>query len=62
MEVAVSRGEMHHIRDFAVHVISERGVRHGRLVTVPVELDTQTHAHGGEASRHHLHTHVREVG
>jgi len=62
MEVAVLRGEMHDIRDFAEHVISERGVRHGRLVTIPVELDTQTHAHGGEPSRHHLHTHVREVG
>ena len=62
MEVAVLRGEMRDIREFAEHVIPERGVRHGRLVTIPVELDTQTHAHGGEHGHHHLHTHVREVG
>jgi CopG family transcriptional regulator, nickel-responsive regulator len=62
MEVAVLRGEMHDIRHFAEHVISERGVRHGRLVAVPVEIEAQSHAHGGERSRRHLHTHVREAG
>jgi CopG family transcriptional regulator, nickel-responsive regulator len=62
MEVAVLRGEMHEIRAFAEHVIAERGVRHGRLVTVPAEFDTQTHAHGGGRGHRHLHTHVREVG
>src|SRR5262249_34022374 len=32
LELAVLRGEMREIRDFAEHVIAERGVRHGRLV------------------------------
>jgi len=62
LEVAVLRGEMREIRDFAEHVIAERGVRHGRLVAVPVALETERHAHGGERSHRHLHTHVREVG
>ena len=62
MEVAILRGEMHDIRHFAEHVISERGVRHGRLVAVPVEVEAASHAHGAAHSRRHLHTHVREAG
>jgi CopG family transcriptional regulator, nickel-responsive regulator len=62
LEVAVLRGAMHDIRHFAEHVISERGVRHGRLVAVPVEVEAQSHPHGGERGRRHLHTHVREAG
>jgi CopG family nickel-responsive transcriptional regulator len=61
MEVAVLRGVMSDIRHFAEHVISERGVRHGRLVAVPVDVAAETHAHGGERGRRHLHTHVREA-
>ena len=55
-------GAMAEMRHFAEHVISERGVRHGRLVAVPVAVETESHAHGGEPSRKHLHTHVREAG
>ena len=55
------RGAMGDIRHFAEHVISERGVRHGRLVAVPVEVATESHTHGGRG-RNHLHTHVREAG
>ena len=62
MEVAVLRGAMSDIRHFAEHVISERGVRHGRLVAVPVEVAEESHAHGGDDRRRHLHTHVREAG
>jgi len=62
MEVAVLKGAMRDVRDFARHVVSERGVRHGRLVTVPVAFENQTHAHGAEPGRRHLHIHVREAG
>jgi CopG family transcriptional regulator, nickel-responsive regulator len=62
MEVAVLRGAMHDVRDFAQHVGSERGVRHGRLVTVPIEFENQKHAHSAEPSRRHLHVYVREAG
>ena len=61
LEVAVLRGEMSEIRHFAEHVISERGVRHGRLVAVPVEVADESHPHGAERGRRHLHTHVREA-
>jgi CopG family transcriptional regulator, nickel-responsive regulator len=61
MEVAVLRGAMSDIRHFAEHVISERGVRHGRLVAVPVEVATESHTHGGRG-HDHVHTHVREAG
>jgi CopG family nickel-responsive transcriptional regulator len=62
MEVAVLRGAMPELRDFARHLVSERGVRHGRLVTVPVEFENQKHAHSAEPGRRHLHVHVREAG
>ena len=62
MEIAVLRGAMPDVRDFAQHVISERGVRHGRLVTVPVEFETQKHGHGTGPAQRHLHSHVREAG
>jgi CopG family nickel-responsive transcriptional regulator len=61
LEVAVLRGAMNDIRHFAEHVISERGVRHGRLVAVPVAVEAESHPHGGRGQSH-LHTHVREVG
>jgi len=61
MEVAVLRGAMTDIRHFAEHVIAERGVRHGKLVAVPVEVEVEDHAHGGRGQSH-LHTHVREAG
>jgi CopG family transcriptional regulator, nickel-responsive regulator len=60
LEVAVLRGATNEIRDFAAHVISERGVRHGKLVAVPVEVEAASHAHGGRGDPH-LHTHVREA-
>jgi CopG family transcriptional regulator, nickel-responsive regulator len=60
LEVAVLRGSMHDIRRFAEHVVSERGVRHGRLVAVPVKVEAASHVHGGRGGRH-LHTHVREA-
>jgi len=59
MEISVLRGPAEEVRHLAEHVIAERGVRHGRLVTVPVDFDSQTHAHGKEPKHKHLHTHVR---
>ena len=61
MEVSVLRGALRDIQHFARHVIAERGVRHGHLVTIPVELEDQQHAHGAEPSRRHLHVHVKEA-
>jgi CopG family nickel-responsive transcriptional regulator len=62
MEIAVLRGAMPELRHFARRLVSERGVRHGRLVTVPVEFENQKHPHSSEPGRRHLHVHVRETG
>ena len=62
MEVAVLRGAMRDVQHFARHVVSERGVRHGRLVTIPVEFENQNHAHGSGPRQRHQHVHVREAG
>ena len=59
MEVTVLRGAVQEIRHFADHVIAERGVRHGRLVLVPVDERTETHSHGAGAASPHGHLHVR---
>jgi CopG family nickel-responsive transcriptional regulator len=61
MEVAVLRGEIDSVREFADSVIAERGVRHGRLVTIPVELKNEAHPHGSSPGQSHLHAHVRET-
>jgi CopG family nickel-responsive transcriptional regulator len=62
MEVAVLRGAAEAVQHLADHVIAERGVRHGRLVMVPVELGDEKHPHGDEPGRKHLHAHVRGAG
>ena len=62
LEVAILRGPMREVRHFSEHVMAERGVRHGQLVSVPVEFHTQKHAHGPQATRRHLHVRVREAG
>ena len=59
MEVTVLRGETGEVRHFAEHVFAERGVRHGRLVLVPVEVRTESHVHGAERARPHKHLHDR---
>jgi CopG family transcriptional regulator, nickel-responsive regulator len=62
MEIAVLRGALRDVRHFARHLVSERGVRHGRLVPVPVKFEHEEHAHGTGPCRDHLHVHLREAG
>ena len=38
MEVTILRGKTDKVRNFAEHVIAERGVRHGRVVLVPTDV------------------------
>lgn len=61
MEVAVLRGAPGDVRQFADHVTGERGVRYGRLVTIPVDVASERHPHGATAHAH-SHTHVRTRG
>ncbi len=62
MEITVLKGDAKQVRHLADHVIAERGVRHGRLVMVPVEEEAEKHAHPGEPSHKHTHLHVRKAG
>jgi len=44
LEVSLLKGETQHVRTFADKVITERGVRHGQVIVVPVDPD-ETHSH-----------------
>jgi CopG family nickel-responsive transcriptional regulator len=59
MEVTVLKCHSAQVRDLAEHVIAERGVKHGRVVMVPVELASEQHAHTDGAEQSQLHAHVR---
>lgn len=57
MEVSLLRGSTAQVEEFAQRIIAERGVRHGRIVTVPADIEHDRHSHGGHA-RVHQHVHV----
>ena len=50
MEVTILRGKTDKVRQFADHVIAERGVRHGRVVVVPTDLLANPDSGSGPAS------------
>lgn len=62
MEVTVMRGQTNEVQHVAEHLIAERGVRHGRLVMVPVNVESDDHPHGSDRSREHHHIHVKQAG
>ena len=45
LEVVILRGTIHTVKNFANHVTATRGVRHGKLHMVPVEITQQQHSH-----------------
>ncbi len=59
MEVTVLRGAVADVRHYADRVIAERGVRHGRLVLVPVSERDEAHTHHEARVGPHRHLHVR---
>ncbi len=62
MEVTVLQGKMREVQHLADQVIAERGVRHGRVFMVPVEIEGQKHSHGGGPAHRHQHVHVCKAG
>ncbi len=54
LEVTVLRGKGDEVQHFGEHVIAERGVRHGKLVPMPVEGPAIAGAH------HHRPYHARQ--
>lgn len=57
MEVAVLKGRTGDVERLGERVIAERGVRHGRLMVIPAEIEHEQHSHG--AGRSHVHQHIR---
>jgi CopG family nickel-responsive transcriptional regulator len=53
LEVVFIRGIVQDVRRFADKVIATRGVRHGKLHIVPIELSQERHAHSSEP---HIHS------
>ena len=62
IESLILRGPTADVRSFADALIAQRGVRHGQLnmVSVEIESDRHAHPHGGDAAGHsHRHEHIR---
>jgi CopG family nickel-responsive transcriptional regulator len=57
LEVTVLRGKSGDVQHFGEHVIAERGVRHGKIVRMPVEplpkMHRALHSHDGGHHHHH---------
>jgi CopG family nickel-responsive transcriptional regulator len=62
LEVALMRGATADVRHVGEHIAAERGVRHGRLVVVPVEVERTSHPHGHGRPHAHDHFKVRQGG
>ena len=56
IEVAILRGRVDEVEDYANGLFLERGVRHGALALVPVQEHVETHHHGGKP---HAHRHLK---
>jgi CopG family nickel-responsive transcriptional regulator len=54
METVIMQGHTQEVRQFAGQVMAERGVRHGQLNLVPVDMHMEEH--GGHA---HVHAHPK---
>lgn len=61
LEATVLRGNTRDVTAFASAVTAQRGVRHGHLWLVPVDLALDDHEHGSEHSSHapHVHSHPK---
>ena len=57
MEVAVLKGSTAEVERLAENIIAERGVRHGRIMVIPAEIEHERHAHGER--RAHVHQHIK---
>ncbi len=51
IETALLKGPVQQVREFSDAIIAERGVRHGKLNLISVELGAP-HSHGGRTHRH----------
>jgi CopG family nickel-responsive transcriptional regulator len=59
LEATILRGPTEDVMAFAGSVTTQRGVRHGHLWVVPVDLHVDSHGHGGPAISELPHVHSR---
>jgi CopG family nickel-responsive transcriptional regulator len=62
IESLILRGPSAEVRDFANMLMAQRGVRHGQLNMVAVDIGKDRHGHprhGQEAGHTHPHEHIR---
>lgn len=59
LEVALLQGPAPAVRSYSEAIMAERGVRHGRLVLIPVETEHRVHQHG-DVMEPHVHMRVRD--
>jgi CopG family nickel-responsive transcriptional regulator len=59
LEVALLKGPTEAVGTLADAVITERGVRHGRVFIVPAVLDDDPHRHDRPRATGHTHTRTR---
>jgi CopG family transcriptional regulator, nickel-responsive regulator len=59
LEIAVLRGETTAVRQFSQSIIAERGVRHGRVTFVPVDVVEAEHSHHNGDATPHTHVHPK---
>ena len=59
IEAMILQGETERVRGFADSVMSERGVRHGHLQLVPIDMRIGEHAHGKPETSATAHRHSR---
>jgi CopG family transcriptional regulator, nickel-responsive regulator len=62
VEAILLRGQTEQVRQLAAGIMAERGVRHGRLMVIPVEKAREEHPHGAGDGQPHDHFHVRHAG
>jgi CopG family transcriptional regulator, nickel-responsive regulator len=60
LEAVILRGPAEAVRRFAEAVIAERGVHHGRVHLIPVEVSVEAHTHAASSpAEAHLHSKPR---
>ncbi len=59
LESVILRGPTASVRAFADALIAERGVRHGQVNVVSVEIENSAHAHGYRPRGAAMHQHLR---
>lgn len=55
LEVTVLQGKTSEVREFAEAVISQKGVHHGNLQVIPVQLNAPDHHHPHDHDHGHSH-------